>query len=309
MQDEQELVVPPEEAGQRLDRWLVTKLPALGRRRATRLFEEGAVTVDGRRVGKATLTTAGASVRLRVPAAREAGPDTGMTLPTLLERSDVVVVDKPAGVPTVSRDANERGTVASWALGRYPELNDIGHERREPGLVHRLDTQTSGALVLARTAPAFDTLWGALSRGALAKRYLAIVDAGALEDPAVLETALAPHPRSSRRVVVVPAEEARSGRLFRSEFRPLRSRSGFTLLEVKVSRAYRHQIRAQLAWLGAPIVGDTLYGGRELAALGVRHALHAAQVTWEGDATVPAFDVHSPLPPELAELVGREPNG
>jgi 23S rRNA pseudouridine1911/1915/1917 synthase len=190
----------------------------------------------------------------------------------------------------------------------------IGFSPREPGLCHRLDTGTSGLVLAARTAEAFDVLGRALKEGRLDKRYLVICEARDLPEAGTIDIPLAPHPKDRRRVYacIHPRDVARLGpRPASTSYQKLREHGPWALVEVKAPKAARHQIRAHFAAIEHPLAGDALYGGPPLpghaegADEGARHALHAHRIVWKGDATVPAFTIESPLPPDLAALVGE----
>lgn len=299
----------------RIDQVVVKHSAELGRRGVAELFRRGAVRTDGRVAKKGDRAEPGRTVRVVHDDATPIRPDPEIPLDVRLERADVVVVHKPAGRPTAPIRLGETGTLANALLARYPEIAGIGHQDREPGLLHRLDTQTSGLVVVTRTAAAFDHLWRALSEGRLSKRYLAVVESRDVPDAGVVETPLAPDPADPRRIHVA---RAGSGRASSTAFRRLPGGGRFALLEVTVSHAYRHQVRVHLASIGHPLVGDALYGGPEApvglahaaapsepqaSAGGPRHALHASYVAWAGDDAVPAFAVEDPLPVDLAALV------
>ena len=290
------------EHGKRLDRCLVARVPGLGRRAARELCRQGAVTVDGRRAAKGELVRAGASLRVELDEGDRARPDPDAPLTLLLERDDLVVVDKPAGLPSTALRGRTHHNLASALLGRYPEMADVGRGPRDAGLVHRLDTHTSGVMVAARTSIAFSHLDRALHTGEWDKRYLAVV-AGAPPTPSGSTTLpIAPHPRGRGRGVVLGSlDEGARPATTRWQVRE-RARD-FSLLELRVSRAVRHQIRAHLAALGCPIVGDRWYGGPACPELGGRHALHASYVAWAGDDVVAGFAVASALPPEMGVLI------
>ncbi len=307
MSAERTLLVAPEEAGERLDKLLVRRLPGLGRRGARLLVEGGLVTVGGVRAVKSRRVEAGDVIG--VHGEWDAAPPAERDAPLVvrLERSDLVVVDKPAGQPTAPLVAGESGSLVGALLGRYPEMAGIGYRAREPGILHRLDTRTSGLVIAARTEPAFRALRAALEQHRLDKRYLAVVAAAGLPDSGVIERVLMPHPSGSGRVVVAPADGGGSGaRACRSTFRTLAREGRRALVEVTASRAYRHQVRVHLAASGWPILGDLEYGGEVSTAIAERHALHASHVAWSGDDRVPAFAVDSPLPDDLALFVRAE---
>lgn len=310
--------VEPGDAGKRLDKLVTERAAHGGRRKVAELFERGAVRVGGHVVKKGALAREGdvVTVELAAPIL----PETNAPLVVRLETAQVVVVEKPAGQPTAPARDGDTGTLASALLGHYPEMANAGYRSREPGLIHRLDTETSGLVIAARSAAAFDALRRALSGGRIEKRYLAVVAAEGLPATGVIETLLAPDPDDSRRVVVVDGaraprddrgaagapklKEQEAPRTRRTAFRTVRvSSSGqWALVEVDVSHAYRHQVRVHLAAMGHPIAGDALYGGPDAGLAGKRHALHASYVSFGGDDVVPGFAMESPLPPDLSAL-------
>jgi 23S rRNA pseudouridine1911/1915/1917 synthase len=296
-------VVGAADAGERLDRLVVQRVPGLGRRTARELFGRGAITVDGRRVRAATPAVAGSRVEC-VLTDEAPIPEPGLALDVRLEQPAVVIVYKPAGQPTAPLAAGETGTLANALIARYPELAGIGHRPREPGLLHRLDTETSGLLVVARNAPTFSRLTRALREGQLEKRYLAIVAALELPASGVVDGALGPDPRRRGRVHVVPDPTREYAREAETRYRVLQRTSRFVLLELEAARAFRHQIRAHLASLGAPLVGDALYGGPEWPGAGERHALHASFVAWRGEHGAPGFEASAELPADMQALLG-----
>jgi 23S rRNA pseudouridine1911/1915/1917 synthase len=292
--------VLPADAGERLDKFLVRRCPELGRRAAAELIEHGLVRVGGRRVSKAWRLAVGDLVTAPPAAALALGapPEPGLALHVRLERSDLVVVEKPAGQPSAPLAPGETGSLAGALVARYPEMAGVGYRAREPGLLHRLDTRTSGLMIAARSVAAFDVLVEALHAHRLDKRYLAIVEAARLPDQLVIDLPLMPG--AGGRVVVAPPDARQSGtKACVSSFRTLERRGRFALVEVEASRAYRHQVRVHLAASGWPIAGDLEYGGAARPALVGRHALHASHVAWAGDERVPAFAVDSPLPADL----------
>lgn len=294
--------VAADEAGQRLDKLVIRHIGGLGRRRASELFASGRVEVNGARAVKGTLSQVGDSVEVKLEDACPVPAEADADLSVRLESEAFVVVSKPAGQATAPL-RGESGTLASALLGHYPEMAFVGYSPREPGLLHRLDTGTSGLLVAARTGRAFESLRRALTQGAMEKRYFAIVSRVDLPDRGVISTFVGPDPRKGRKVIVYEKDPPPGARVQESRYRVVRCSERRALLELRVSRAYRHQIRAHLAHLGAPIVGDALYGSRDLEALPGRHALHACHIAWAGDDTLPAFEAFEDLPQDLLRLL------
>lgn len=297
--------VEPAAHGERLDKFLVQQRPELGRQGARWLTEQGLVRVDGARAVKSRRLRAGERVEVFGAFGGAPPPEPQAALSIVLERADLVVVDKPAGQPSAPLGAVTPGTLAGALLGRYPEMHGVGYRAREPGLLHRLDTRTSGLILAARTPLAFETLRAALTGERLHKRYLAIVADLGLPDAALLEQPLAPHPSGSGRVVLAASEEVKGARRCRSRLRTLERHGRWALVEVAASRAYRHQVRVHLAAAGWPIAGDREYGGGVALELEQRHALHASHLSWDGDPSVLPFVADSPLPGDLRAFLER----
>ncbi|HEX7665142.1 MAG TPA: RluA family pseudouridine synthase [Polyangiaceae bacterium] len=304
-----EFKVPEDMDGERLDRAAAKLATGLSRARLKKAIDERAVRVNGRVKKKGDLVAAGDTISIaeekvsNPDAPAVATPDA--PLDVRFEGDGVVVVDKPAGEPTAPLRPNETGTLANALVARYPECAGVGYGAREPGLVHRLDTDTSGLVVCARTAEAFETLRDALRDGRLEKRYLLVCDEADLADTGTIDIPIANHPKDQRRVYpcIHPRDVMRySPRPASTKYEVLKRAHGLALVEVEVSRALRHQIRAHFSAIGHPLVGDALYGGKLVEGLG-RHALHASRVTFAGAPKVAKFDVSSHLPPALQALV------
>lgn len=315
------ILITAAEAGARLDKILVQKVPGLGRAGAKRLFDDKRVRLfaggegRGRPASKGDVAAEGDAIELdlaETTSGTSAVPDADAPLEVLLETPEVVVANKPAGQPTAPLDPGERGTLANALVARYPEMASIGFSPREPGLCHRLDTGTSGLVLAARTQKAFETLTRALKEGRLDKRYLVICEAKDLPETGTIDIPLAPHPKDRRRVYpcVHPRDVARyAPRAASTVYTRLSEHGRWALVEVKAAKAARHQIRVHFAAIEHPLAGDVLYGGPELPGKGEgegRHALHAHHITWKGDAEVPAFTVESALPGELSGLLEAE---
>ena len=315
--DVREVVVPASLAGARLDKALAELVPELSRARVKRAIDMGVVRVNGRKVPKGGTVAEGDVLKIDVARVADAPavPTPDATLVVLLETAQVAVVDKPAGQPTAPLRPGETGTLVNAVLGRWPELvppdaeTFLGHSAREPGIVHRLDTETSGVVVVARTRGAFEALKAALKEGRLDKRYLLVCSSEGLPEEGAIEIPLTNHPKDQRRVLacVHPRDVMRyEPRPAVTGWRVVRRAGPWALVEARVGKALRHQIRAHFAAIGHPLAGDELYGGTVIRALG-RHALHAARVAFAGGGEIEPFDVTSSLPADMAALLEAEP--
>jgi 23S rRNA pseudouridine1911/1915/1917 synthase len=258
--------------GQRLDRFVCAALPSLGRATARRLIEAGLVRVNGRRASAGARLRDGDRVIIDAADEQVALADPSVALRVCWEDAWLVAADKPAGIATHPLRPGELGTLASGLLARYPEMAGVGYSSREPGIVHRLDRDTSGLVLAARDEETFAALRALLEQGAIDKRYLAVC-AGTVPAPAEHEAWLSARGRR----VTVRDHAFGTAQPIRTELLEAQQHGAFSLVTVRVRRAHRHQIRAHLAMLGHPIAGDVLYGGPALDGL-QRHLLHASSL-------------------------------
>lgn len=287
----------------RADRLLAAELPDLSRRALLRWIEDGSVRIDGRRVKKGQWLRGERALDIEAPEAPEVAiaAEPEPAVPVLYEDARCVALDKPAGRPGHALRAGERGTVAGFLASRYPECLAAGSTPLEAGLVHRLDTDTSGVLLAARDAEAWGALRAEFRAGRVEKRYLALV-AGDVAAPGVVERALDDHDR--RRVrVLAPGAASAAARAAITRYRPLRRSPSATLLEVEIPTGVRHQIRAHLAAIGHPLLGDALYGGARVPE--GRHLLHAARVVFGSPGAGARIAVESPLPDDFRAALRR----
>ena len=265
----QQFEIQEREVGTRLDRVLCERL-TLSRSQVKRLFDAGEVRRNGRRAGKGELVAHGDRVDLGAELRDSSAlPDPEVTLEVLHEDPYLVVVDKPAGIPSHPLRPGELGCAANGLLARYPEMAGTGYDDRQPGLVNRLDNDTSGLLLVARSPEIFAQLRSALETGQIDKSYLALTTHPVR--PQRIELSLSPSPRHRARVEINPL-----GRPATTVVHACRPHGALFLVEARAGRAYRHQVRAHLAAVGAPILGDALYGGD----FGPRHYLHAARLAF-----------------------------
>lgn len=284
-------------AGKRID-LVVGEALGLSRARVKSLFEDGAVRINHKKAKKGLMVALGDALEIDVPEAQAstaAVADTTLALQVLHADDALVFVDKPAGVPSQPLQPGEQGTVANALIAKFPEMSTVGDDPREAGLCHRLDVETSGVILAARTREAWEKMRAAFSEErAVEKKYLALVK-GPLADQGVIDVPLS---HSGDHVVPGLVE----GRPAITEFSVRARRGSYALVDVKLVTGVLHQVRAHLAAVGAPIVGDTLYGGPEEPGL-TRFFLHAVSLGVRHPTTGDFLRVESPLPPELARVL------
>jgi len=299
-----ERIVPADAPSERLDK-AVAKLFGISRGRAMEWIADDRVRVDGKRAPKGALAPPGSRISVQRPPPDQPVPEPDLLIRIVHADAHLVVADKPAGMPSHPLKPGETGTAANALVGRFPELAQVGPSPREGGLVHRLDTDTSGLLLAARTDAAHAMLRAQFSARTVEKRYLALA-AGEIHAGGEIAVPLLHDPRDSRRMQAasdLAYAEEHEARAAVTRFEPVERRGGFTLLDVEIPTGVMHQIRAHLAFIGHPLAGDSLYGGPELPELS-RHFLHAARLAFaHPDGSRPRYE--SPLPPDLAGVLRR----
>lgn len=302
-----DLEVDAAEDGTRLDVLLVRRVDGMSRAKARRMIQDGLVKLNDRRAKKGARVSQGDTVALEelprpTDFVAQAAPE--VPLEVVHEDRHLVVVNKPAGMPTHPLRPHERQTLANALIARYPEMERVGYALREPGILHRLDNDTSGLLVAARSQAAFERLREMLSEGAIEKAYEALVD-GYVQAPMEIDRPIAPHPSDPRRVHVCMDHADRrlpAARPARTELARAERVGSATLVDVHAPVAVRHQIRAHLAAVGHPLVGDWLYGGSGIDQLG-RHFLHASRIALAHPFGGARLEVTADLPDDLREAL------
>jgi 23S rRNA pseudouridine1911/1915/1917 synthase len=284
-------------AGARLDLF-VAQVADLSRTQAATLVATGCVKVNGALEKASYRTTARDVVAIVIPPppGREIVPET-IPLSVVFEDDALLVVDKPAGMVVHPAPGNWSGTLVNALLGRGGELAAGGGAER-PGLVHRLDKETSGLLVVAKTERAHRVLSAALAARTISRRYAALSWGHLAQDRTRVDAPLARDPRDRQRMAIVPG-----GKAARTTFVRVARFDNVDLLRAHLHTGRTHQIRVHLASLGHPVVGDDTYGGgggRRLAGLPPkRHFLHAAWLTLPHPETGARIELRSPLPADL----------
>jgi 23S rRNA pseudouridine1911/1915/1917 synthase len=289
------------QGGQRLDRYLVESCPDISRSRLVRLVQQGLVTVNGRQAKPASSVRPGDRVALTVPPPVEfALEPEPLPLSVVYEDADLLVVDKPPGLPVHPSPGHPTGTLVNALLAYCTDLSGIGGVLR-PGIVHRLDMGTSGLLVVAKHDAAHQALARGLKERQVTKVYLALVWGQPQPPAGTIEARLGRDPRNRKRMAVVP-----DGREARTGYRTLRAYRETTLAEARPETGRTHQIRVHLASIGHPIVGDPLYSKKKTALVG-RPFLHAQRLGFRLPSSGRYVEFTAPLPPDLeAALVAAE---
>jgi 23S rRNA pseudouridine1911/1915/1917 synthase len=330
--------VTAEAKGQRLDQFLAAELEGVSRSRVQLLMEQGDVLVNGLRE-KASLKMRGGE-RIDItgeprPAPLRATPEE-IPLDVIYEDADLAVVNKPAGMMVhagsgQNEDARSRGTLVNALLYRFKKLSATGGDLR-PGIVHRLDKETSGLIVVAKNDRAHAALAEMFSSRQIKKTYIALVQGAVERAKGTINAAVGRDPMRRTRMTVNPASNARAAVSHYEVVRRLVNRFGkFTLVRVRIETGRTHQIRVHMASIGHPVVGDVLYGGPgqltdqvasqaatskaarrkaepERLRLG-RNFLHAAQLEFPHPKTGKLLQLEAPLPAELEAFLGRLEEG
>ena len=287
---------------------LVARELDISRNQAATLIANGRVTVGGRRERASYRASPGEHVAVSVPPPRERTVE-GESIPLVItyEDDDVLVVDKPAGMVVHPAPGNWTGTLVNALKGRGSALSDGSEEGRE-GIVHRLDKETSGLLLVAKTDRAHRVLGAELQARRIVRRYAAMAWGHVDEDRLTIEKPIARDPRDRKRMAIV-----NEGRPARTDFTRLARFDSADLLRAHLYTGRTHQIRVHLASIGHPVVGDDTYGGgggRRLVQLSPRrHFLHAAWLQFRHPVSGREIDIRSPLPDDLRRALAAIAQG
>ena len=293
-----------EEDGGRLDSFIAEVLPELSRTAAQRLIDAEEVTVNGAVPRPSYKMRRGDTVVVRIPPAQPAtlSPE-ALPLDILYEDADILVVNKAAGMVVHPGAGNYSGTLVNALLAHCDDLQGIGGELR-PGIVHRLDKDTSGVLVVAKNDHAIHALQHQFKQREVRKIYVALVIGNIEQAEGVIEAPIGRHRVHRKRMAVVTnGKPARTRWRVRGRYRDARNRI-YTLLDVRLLTGRTHQIRVHFAWLGYPLVGDTVYGPANSPLPAPRQFLHARTLTLQHPTTEEKMTFSALLPDDLAQFLG-----
>jgi len=282
---------------QRLDKFLAQSLPEFSRTRLQAFIRDGLVRVDGETAQKGGQALGlGSSIEVDVPPQKQAElvPEE-VELDLIYENKDLLVVNKPPGMVVHPSAGHGSGTLVHAALAHAPDIEGVGGEQR-PGVVHRLDKDTSGLILLAKNDASHRWLQNQFRARQVVKTYLALVDGKPPTAQGRVEAPIGRDPAHRKRMAIVPLNK---GRQAISEYRTIEIFPHHTLLEIKPITGRTHQIRLHMAFLDCPVVGDRVYGRRNPSLKLDRHFLHAARLT----VLLPGENEHrtfeAPIPEDL----------
>jgi 23S rRNA pseudouridine1911/1915/1917 synthase len=291
--DARHLVVTSAADGERLDRYVQSQCADFSRSRVAALARAGHVTLNGATAKPASLVHAGDAVEVVVPAPIPldlVAQDIPITV--VYQDAQLLVVDKPAGLPVHPGPGHPDRTLVNALLAMVPDLAGIGGTMR-PGIVHRLDKDTSGLMIVAKTDAAHRSLSAQLKERRVKKTYVALVDGAVKRDEGEIDGSIARHPVHRQRMAIV-----KGGRDARTRYAVVKRYAAHTLVEAYPVTGRTHQIRVHFASLGHPLVGDAVYGKR--SPLVERHFLHAARLGfWLAPEEAELREFESPLPDDL----------
>jgi len=280
----------------RLDQFLAGQDTGLTRSQLQKLIVDERVLVNGRLAKPSGKVRAGDLVSLSVPPPRPSGlvaQDIPVTV--IYQDAELVVIDKPAGLAVHPGPGHPDMTLVNALLAMCPDIQGIGGEIR-PGIIHRLDKDTSGLMMVAKTHQAHNHLSAQIKAREVTKGYLALVEGTPTSLKGKVDAPIARHPRRrTRMAVVVGGKEARTGYLVREQFQ------AHSLLELSLETGRTHQIRVHMAHIGHPLVGDTTYG--HTSPMVDRHFLHAFHLGFNHPASGEPLEFKTDLPPDLAPAV------
>lgn len=294
-----ELVIPAALAGERVDRALAL-LTGWSRAEVARLVDDDDVLVGGKPVPKGRRLAGGEIVELLAepPLEQPPGPEP-IPIEVRLVDDDLIVVRKPAGLVVHPGAGHSDGTLVNGLLEEYPEIAGVGDPAR-PGIVHRLDRDTSGLMVVARSQRAYDALVDALARRQVERAYVALVWGRLDATRGIIDAPIArSQSRRTRMAVRDRGQEARTAFEVKQEY----PAPEVSLLECRLETGRTHQIRVHLSAIGHPVVGDAAYGGARSSLVLERPFLHAIRLAFDHPVTGARTELEDPLPSELATIL------
>ncbi|MGB3714209.1 MAG: RluA family pseudouridine synthase [Candidatus Promineifilaceae bacterium] len=295
-------------SGERLDKVLANELTELSRSQCQRLISDGMVTVDGKMAKASQRLKGGERIEVIIPEVVETKiVPQPIPLDIRYEDRDIVIVNKPAGMVVHPSLGHESGTMVNALLAHCPDIAGIGGERR-PGIVHRLDKETSGLVVVAKNDRSLQLLQEQFRQREVKKIYLALVEGWISPSEMMIDAPIGRDPRGRKKMAVIPAGSSARSReavtyvLVIERYRDA-EKGEYTLVSCRPVTGRTHQIRVHLDYATYPIVGDKVYGRRKQRILADRHFLHAAELSIRHPSDGTDLTVQAPLPQELQDAL------
>ncbi len=283
-------------SGLRLDKFLGERCPELSRTHARQLIEDGFVTANGKAAKPSLKLNPGDKIIVLIPPAPPSHIEAeNIPLKIVYEDSDILVVDKPAGLVVHPAPGHPSHTLVNAVLNYLPALAQDADSLR-PGIVHRLDKDTSGLILVAKNRVAQANLSDQFKNRVVKKSYLTLVNGKLTPEKGIIEAAIGRDRRHRQRMAVVS-----NGREARTEYRVIKYYGNYTLLEIKPETGRTHQIRVHLSAIGFPVVGDATYGLKSPRF--PRQFLHASRIGFHLPSTGSYVEFESPLPPDLEQVL------
>ena len=294
------LVAPKQAAGLRLDRFLANELPQFSRSRIQQLIRESFVTLNGAKARPRDLVRTGDNVDLiEPPPDKIDNQPEDIPLDILFEDDDLIVLNKPAGLVVHPGAGHREHTLVNALLHHCPELSGIGGKKR-PGIVHRLDKETSGYIIVAKNDEAHRDLSEQFAARSVEKIYLALVAGKMRKISGTIEARIGRHPVHRQRMAVADTR----GRSAKTEYRGIRSGNEVSLVECRLHSGRTHQIRVHLHHLGHPVLGDKIYAPK-LAKVLPRQMLHAWKLGFDHPRTKKRENFEAPLPDDFEQALAK----
>lgn len=289
--------------GERIDKALAEVYPDISRTQWQQLIKDGSVTVEGEPVKPSFRLEAVTEVHVVLPEVQETDlVAQEIPLEIVYEDEDFLAINKPAGMVVHPAPGHSKGTLVNAVLGYCPELEGVGGERR-PGIVHRLDKETSGVILVAKNDGALRHLQRQFKRRTIEKKYLALVE-GQIQPPkALIDAPIGRDPTDRQKMAVIRPGSGHRARKAQTEYHLVRNYGNYSLVACFPRTGRTHQIRVHLAFAGYPIAGDSVYGRRKQKLALARHFLHAATLHLKRPADDAPLTLEAPLPAELEAVL------
>lgn len=302
---EQEIEITLEPTGDRIDKALAAAYPEMSRAQWQRLIKDGAVTIDDESVKAKYKVDAPITVTVVLPPTAETElVAQNIPLEILYEDGDMLAIHKPAGMVVHPAVGHESGTLVNAVLYYCGDELSISNEKR-PGIVHRLDKDTSGVILVAKNDKALDFLQNQFKERTIKKEYLALVEGHIQPESALIDAPIGRDVRQRKKMAVIRPNSSATSRPAQTQYKLEMGYDEFSLVRCFPYTGRTHQIRVHLAYIGYPIVGDDVYGRRKQRLKLKRHFLHAAKITFQRPSDGETLSCEAPLPSELQHVLNQ----